>query len=87
MFKAWDLFSCEPSAESDDEIVVREFSFNLTIRDDHFSFERIDLSNFSLDEVHSSAQHSVAEIQGDVLLLALTERQPHERGIKQIAAA
>src|SRR5215213_10173609 len=52
--EASDSFGCQPPAQSEDEIVIRELSFNFTMRDRHFSFERIDVGNFGFDEVHSS---------------------------------
>ena len=61
--EAGDLFSCESATQREDEIVVRKFSFNLAVRDDHLSFERIDVSNFRLDEVHSSIQHLAPQIE------------------------
>ena len=55
--EAVDSFTCEPSTERKDEIVVRKLSFNFSMRDADLSVERIDVRNFCLDEVDSSAQH------------------------------
>ena len=64
MFKeAANLFRGETATKSEDEIVVGELSFNLTLRDAHFPFEWIDVNDFRFDEIHSSIQQRVAQVE------------------------
>ncbi len=85
--EARDLFGCEPAAQSKDQIVERKLSFDLAMRDDHFSFEWIDVCDFGFDEVDSAVQHRVAQIECNICLVALAKSQPHERGVKDKLAA
>src|ERR1700741_278178 len=80
--EAGDLLGCQSPAKSEDEVVVRQLSFNLTMRNRHFSLKRIDMSNFSFDEVHSSIEQGVPQVESNVLRFSLAESESYQCRVK-----
>src|ERR1051325_10841800 len=78
-----DALGGESPAEREYQIVVRKFSLNFTVSNSHLFLERIDVSNFSFDEVHSPVQHRVPQEKGTFTRLTLAKPQPHQRGKKK----
>ena len=88
LVEASDALGRQPPSQREDEIVVREFSFDLAVRDRDLSVRRMNMRDFRFDEVHSSPQHGVAQIKHDVVDLTLAKCEPHERGVEnEIVAA
>src|ERR1041385_1127709 len=77
-----DALGGESPAEREYQIVVRKFSLNFTVSNSHLFLERIDVSNFSFDEVHSPVQHRVPQVKGNVFRLTFAEDQSHQRRIE-----
>src|SRR4026207_49843 len=73
---------CQPPSEGEYQIVVRQRSLYLTMRDGHFSFERIDVGNFGFNEVHSSIQHPLPQVERNIVSVALAKSQAYQRWIK-----
>src|SRR6476620_156409 len=80
--KTGDEFGRQTPAEGKHKIVVRKLSFDLAMRDSEGSFVRIDVGNFGFDEVESSIQHRVSQVEGDIHESAFIESESHEGGIE-----
>ena len=82
-----DAFGCEAPSESKYEVVVGKLSFNLAVGNDDASFKGIDVGDFSFDEVDSSIQHCLSQVEGDVGWLNFPESESYKCWIENKLAA
>ena len=58
-----DALCCQTSSQSKHEIIEGKLSFDLAVGNRDGSFKRIDMGDFSFNEVDFSIQHGLSQVE------------------------
>jgi hypothetical protein len=81
--EALNSFSRQPSTQRQDQIVIGHVTDKIALCEGHVMSIRIEAGDFAFDKLNSPIQHRLAQIESDVIRLASSECQPHQRREKK----
>jgi hypothetical protein len=68
-----DSLGCETPTKGEDQIIIGQFSIDLTVRENYAARFRFDSCYFSLDKSNAPIEHRLAEIERNIIRLTFAK--------------